>query len=54
MLRWGQPLVQELKAHYVDEGAAVYEKRFKESRFKSLTAMAKDLGYEVSLKASEA
>ena len=46
MLRWGQP--------YVDEGAAAYEKRYKESRVKSMTAMAKDLGYEVSPKASEA
>ena len=46
MLRWGQT--------YVDEGAAAFEKRYRESRVKSLSAMAKDLGYELSLKASEA
>lgn len=46
MLRWGQP--------YVDEGAVACEKRYRESRVKSLSAMAKDLGYELSPKASEA
>ena len=46
MLRWGQT--------YVDEGAAAFEKRYRESRVKSLSAMAKGLGYELSLKASEA
>ena len=46
MLRWGQP--------YVDEGAAAYEKRYQESRVKYLAAMANDLGYQVSPKASVA
>ena len=46
MLRWGQP--------YVDEGAAACEKRYREIRVKSLSAIAKDLGYELSPKASEA
>ena len=54
MLRWGQPLVQELKAHYVDEGAAAAENRYKQNRVKSLTAMANDLGYDVAPKASQA
>lgn len=46
LLRWGQP--------YVDEGAAAYEKRYKQNRIKSLTAMAKDLGYELAPKSSPA
>ena len=40
LLRWGQP--------YVDEGAEAYEKRYQASRFKSLTAKAKELGYQLS------
>ena len=40
LLRWGQP--------YVDEGAQLYEKRYQENRFKSLTARAKDLGYQLT------
>jgi len=39
MLRWGQP--------YVDEGAEAYEQRYQRSRLKSLTAKAKDLGYQL-------
>jgi transposase len=37
LLRWGQP--------YIDEGAAVYEKRYREARVHRLAATAKDLGY---------
>jgi transposase len=37
LLRWGQP--------YVDEGAAVYEKRYRQARIKGLAASAKNLGY---------
>ena len=40
LLRWGQP--------YVDEGAEAYEKRYQANRFKSLTAKAKELGYQLS------
>jgi transposase len=40
LLRWGQP--------YVDEGAAAYEKRHQQARIKSLTAAAKDLGYQLT------
>jgi transposase len=40
LLRWGQP--------YVDEGAQAYEKRYQDNRFQSLTARAKDLGYELT------
>jgi transposase len=40
LLRWGQP--------YVDEGAQAYEKRYQENRLKSLTARAKDLGYQLT------
>ena len=40
LLRWGQP--------YVDEGAEAYEKRYQESRIKSLTARAKELGYQLT------
>ena len=39
LLRWGQP--------YVDQGAAAYEKRYQEARIQSLTAKAKDLGYQL-------
>ena len=54
MLRWGQPLVQELKAHYVDEGAAALENRYKQNRDKSLTAKADGLGFELTPKPSQA
>jgi transposase len=37
LLRWGQP--------YLDEGAATYEKRYREARVHRLAATAKDLGY---------
>lgn len=37
LLRWGQP--------YVDDGAAAYEKRYREARLTRLVATAKDLGY---------
>jgi hypothetical protein len=40
LLRWGQP--------YVDEGAEAFEKRYQERRIKSLTARAKELGYELA------
>lgn len=39
LLRWGQP--------YVDEGAEAFEKRYRESRIKSLKARAKELGYQL-------
>ena len=40
LLRWGQP--------YMDEGIQAYEKRYRQQRVKSLTAKAKDLGYELT------
>jgi hypothetical protein len=40
LLRWGQP--------YLDEGAAAYEKRYREGRIKRLTASAKDCGYQLT------
>ena len=40
LLRWGQP--------YMDEGIEAYEKRYRQQRVKSLTAKAKDLGYELT------
>jgi len=40
LLRWGQP--------YVDEGAQTYEQRYQENRIKSLTARAKELGYQLT------
>ena len=40
LLRWGQP--------YVDEGAEAYEKRYQAERIKSLTAKAKELGYQLT------
>jgi len=46
LIRWGQP--------YVDEGAAAYEKRYQEARIKSLTAAAKNLGYQLTPNASQA
>jgi hypothetical protein len=45
LLRWGQP--------YVDEGAAAYEKRYQEGRIKSLTAAAKNLGFQLTPKTSD-
>ena len=39
LLRWSQP--------YVDEGAAAYERRYREARVQRLTATAKDLGYRL-------
>jgi len=46
LLRWGQP--------YVDEGAAACEKRYQEARINSLTAKARDLGYQLTPKPSHA
>jgi hypothetical protein len=40
LLRWGHP--------YMDEGVEAYEKRYRQQRVKSLTAKAKDLGYELT------
>jgi transposase len=40
LLRWGQP--------YLDAGAAAYEKKYQESRIKTLTAKAKQLGYQLT------
>ena len=42
MLRWGQP--------YVDEGAAAYEKRYREARLSRLKDSAADLGYQLTPK----
>jgi transposase len=39
LLRWGQP--------YVDEGAAAYDKRYRETRVNRLAQTAKDLGYQL-------
>jgi transposase len=39
LLRWGQP--------YVDVGAAVYDKRYREARVTRLAQTAKDLGYQL-------
>ena len=46
MLRWGQP--------YADEGAEAYEKRYRETRLRRLTARAAELGYELTLKPANA
>jgi transposase len=46
LLRWGQP--------YVDEGAEAYEKRYAERRLKSLTATARDLGFELTPRTAQA
>jgi len=46
LLRWGQP--------YVDEGAAAAEKRYQEARIQRLAAQAKDLGFQLTPKASTA
>jgi transposase len=40
LLRWGQP--------YVDDGAEAFEKRHQQARIQRLTAMAKDLGYQLT------
>jgi transposase len=40
LLRWGQP--------YVDEGAEAYEARYRQQRIKSLTAKARELGYQLA------
>jgi transposase len=39
LLRWGQP--------YVDEGVITFEKRYQESRVRSLHAKARELGYQL-------
>lgn len=39
LLRWGHP--------YVDEGAAAYEKRYRQARVNRLAQTAKDLGYHL-------
>ena len=39
LLRWGQP--------YVDEGAKAFEERYRHQRIRSLTARAKELGYQL-------
>ena len=40
LLRWGQP--------YVDEGAEAYERRYQQSRIRSLTDRAKEMGYQLT------
>jgi transposase len=40
LLRWGHP--------YVDEGAAAFENRFRDSRIRTLAAKAKALGYQLA------
>jgi hypothetical protein len=40
LVRWGKP--------YVDEGVEAFEKRYQETRFRSLTAKAKALGYQLT------
>lgn len=44
LLRWGQP--------YIDEGAEAYEKRYQKNRIQRLTAVAKDLGFQLTPKAT--
>jgi transposase len=46
MLRWGQ--------NYVDEGAEVYEKRYREARLHCLTSIARELGYQLAPLAAKA
>lgn len=46
LLRWGNS--------YVDEGAEAYEKRYREARLQRLTAIAKDLGYQLAPLAAKA
>jgi transposase len=40
LLRWGKD--------YVDEGAEAYEKRYRQAHFQRLTAMAQDLGFQLT------
>jgi transposase len=40
LLRWGQP--------YLDEGVEAFEKRHQQARIQRLTALAKDLGYQLT------
>ena len=40
LLRWGQP--------YVDEGVEAYEQHYQQGRIKSLTAKAKEMGYQLT------
>ena len=40
LLGCGQP--------YLDEGAEAYEKRYQQSRIRSLTARAKEMGYQLT------
>jgi hypothetical protein len=40
LLRWGQP--------YLDEGVEAFEKRHQQARLQRLTALAKDLGYQLT------
>jgi len=40
LLRWGQP--------YLDEGAEAYENRYQQTRIRSLTERAKELGYQLT------
>jgi transposase len=40
LLRWGQP--------YLDEGVQAFEKRHQQARIQRLTALAKDLGYQLT------
>ena len=40
LVRWGKP--------YVDEGVEAFEKRYQESRLRSLGAKAKALGYQLT------
>lgn len=46
LLRWGQP--------YLDEGVAAFENRHQQARFQRLTAMAKDLGYQLAPQIAQA
>jgi hypothetical protein len=46
LLRWGQP--------YLDEGAEAFEKRHQQVRIQRLTAMAKDLGYQLAPQIAQA
>jgi transposase len=46
MLRWGQP--------YVDQGAQAYEKQYQQRRINHLKAIAQELGFDLTPKASVA
>jgi transposase len=46
LIRWGQP--------YVDEGSSAYETRYQQARIRSLTAAAKNLGYQLAPQVSPA